>query len=56
MKKDVAYPEFIEEVHRIITNGTLENDSYEGRFRDTDDIVISDRPWRRLPPTHSYST
>jgi Fic family protein len=43
-KKDVPLtPEFIEEVHRIITNGTLENDSYEGRFRDTDDIVISDR-------------
>lgn len=35
-------PDLITEIHRIITKGTLETESAEGCFRNTDDIVISD--------------
>jgi Fic family protein len=35
--------ELIFDVHREITKNTMEDHTYEGRYRDTDDIVISDR-------------
>ena len=35
--------EIILEVHREITRNTTDDHTYEGRFRDTDDIVVSDR-------------
>jgi Fic family protein len=42
-KKDSPLtPELIKEIHRIITEGTLEDGFYEGRFRDTDGIAVCD--------------
>ncbi|MDR0198839.1 MAG: Fic family protein [Methanomassiliicoccaceae archaeon] len=35
--------ELIFDVHREITKNTIEDRTYEGRYRDTDNIVISDR-------------
>jgi len=35
--------ELILEIHGIITNDTLENDSFEGRLRETDDVVVQDK-------------
>ena len=35
-------PQLILDVHRIIADDTLDDRSYEGRFRDTDDIVVQD--------------
>ena len=34
-------PEFIKDVHKIVTDGTLE-ETYMGRFRDNDDVVVQD--------------
>ena len=33
-------PQLILDIHRIIADDTLDDRSYEGRFRDTDDIVV----------------
>jgi Fic family protein len=35
-------PQLILEIHRIITDGVLDDRTYEGRFRDADDIVVQD--------------
>ena len=35
--------ELIFSVHREITKNTIEDPAYEGRYRDTDDIVVSDK-------------
>lgn len=35
-------PQLILEIHRIITDGVLDDRTYEGRFRDVDDIVVQD--------------
>ena len=35
-------PQLILDIHRIIADDTLDNRSYEGRFRDTDDIAVQD--------------
>jgi len=35
--------ELILDIHRIITKDTLEDDINEGRFRETDDIVVGDK-------------
>ena len=34
-------PEFIKDIHKIVTEGTLE-ERYMGKFRDNDDIVVQD--------------
>ena len=34
-------PDFIKEVHAIVTEGTLD-ERYRGRFRDNDDVVVQD--------------
>jgi len=36
-------PGLILDIHRIITKDTLEDDVNEGRFRETDDIVVQDK-------------
>jgi Fic family protein len=46
------------ELHRIMTDGTLDNDAWEGRFRssDEDDIVVADKftgKVRHVPPPSS---
>lgn len=40
-KDDPLTPEFILDVHRIVTENTLEDDAV-GRFRDNDDVVVAD--------------
>jgi len=35
-------PEFIFEIHKNITQDTLDNDMYAGKFRDTNDIFVID--------------
>ena len=35
-------PQLISDIHRTITEGVLDDPSYEGKFRDSDDIVITD--------------
>ena len=35
-------PQMILELHKLITHNTLEDPTFEGRFRDTDDIVVAD--------------
>ena len=42
-KEKKLTPELILEIHRIITKDTLDNDMHEGRFRETDDIVVQDK-------------
>lgn len=41
-KDEPLTPDLILEAHRIITKGTLEDEGYEGRLRDNDDIVVQD--------------
>ena len=48
-------PEFILEIHKSITKDTLDDKSYEGKFRDTDDIVVVDESTGEIsyhPPKH----
>ena len=46
-KKDIDLtPEFICEIQRIITKGTLDTDEHSGMFRTTDDVFV------RKPGTH----
>ncbi len=35
-------PEFILEIHKSVTNDTLEDKNFEGKFRDSDDIKVVD--------------
>jgi len=41
-KDEKITPQLILNIHKIITDDTLEDRSYEGRFRDSDDIVVQD--------------
>ncbi|AGF98465.1 Fic family protein [Methanosarcina mazei] len=40
LKKEAITPEKILEIHRMITNGTLEKPEYEGSFRETNEIAV----------------
>ena len=43
-KQDVLLtPEFLCEIHRIVTEGTLKDECESGRFRTSDDVVVRDR-------------
>jgi len=42
-KEKKLTPDMILELHTIITKGTLDDEKYEGRFRETDDIVVQDK-------------
>jgi len=42
-KEKKLTPDMILELHTIITKGTLDDEAYEGRFRETDDIVVQDK-------------
>lgn len=39
-KEAITPPEKILEIHRMITNGTLEKPEYEGSFRETNEIAV----------------
>ena len=39
---DDLSPDFIREIHAIISQGTLEDETYEGRFRDDNSIAVRD--------------
>jgi Fic family protein len=41
-KEKMLTPEFLLEIQRRITKGTLEDDGDEGKFRDNDNIVVGD--------------
>jgi len=42
IKDEKITPQLILEIHGMITDGVLDDRSYEGRFRDGDDIVVQD--------------
>ena len=39
---DALTPELIREIHSIISHGTLDDEAYEGRFRDDNSIAVRD--------------
>lgn len=41
-KEDPLSLDLILELHRIVTEGTFDNDDYSGRFRDSDDVQVVD--------------
>ncbi len=55
-KKDRLSPEFLLEIQRSITKGTLKREEDVGKFRDNDEIVVGDQQNAELiyhiPPTH----
>ncbi|MFH0970671.1 MAG: Fic family protein [Candidatus Diapherotrites archaeon] len=42
-KNHLLTPEFIQKIHKMVTNDTLEGKEFEGAFRITDDIVVLDQ-------------
>jgi len=45
--------EFIIEIQRIVTKGTLDDQKDEGRFRDNDEIIVgNDEDIAHIPPTY----
>lgn len=48
-------PQFMLEIHKNITKGTLDDKNYEGKFRDSDDVVVVDGATGEIshnPPRH----
>ena len=48
-------PELLQHVHRLMTEKTLSNDEYAGRFRTNDEVVVADGITHEVvhrPPTH----
>ncbi len=48
-------PDLVKSVHRTVTRGTLDDSQWEGRFRESDDIVVGDPLGERddcyIPPS-----
>ena len=42
MKEKIITPDMILELHREITEDTLKDKKYEGRFRDNNEVVVGD--------------
>ena len=56
LKKEAITPELILDLHRILTEGTLEDPQDAGRFRQTDDVRVVDVHDQAIvhqPPTHT---
>lgn len=56
VKDEPLRPELICKLHEIITSGTLNDQDYEGRFRDSDDIVVQNALTGEIahcPPEHT---
>ncbi len=56
IKNKKLTPSLLLEIHKNMTNSTLENPEDEGRFRETDDINVVDSTDNEvvyIPPTHS---
>jgi len=56
IKDEKITPQLISNIHRVITEGVLDDPAFEGRFRETDDIVVMDSLTGEVfhqPPTSS---
>ena len=55
-RKDKLSPEFLLDIQRLITKGTLKREDDAGKFRDNDEIIVGDQQNAELiyhiPPTH----
>jgi Fic family protein len=55
LKNETITPEKILEIHRMITNGTLEKPEYEGSFRENNDIAVYSHDGTLLHKPVEYS-